>query len=70
MFKWIETNIGQGVSIMINNAGTMIKSKILGPYLICYYCVLKFMNCAAPGVNIYCERDGDQGEFNFPGMKL
>ncbi|XP_060863053.1 dehydrogenase/reductase SDR family member 11-like [Metopolophium dirhodum] len=29
MFKWIETTIDQGVSVMINNAGTMIKSKIL-----------------------------------------
>ncbi|KAL4132056.1 hypothetical protein QTP88_009276 [Uroleucon formosanum] len=29
MFKWIETTIGQGVSVTINNAGTMIKSKML-----------------------------------------
>ncbi|NP_001156094.1 3-alpha-(or 20-beta)-hydroxysteroid dehydrogenase-like [Acyrthosiphon pisum] len=29
MFKWIETTIGQGVSVTINNAGIMIKSKML-----------------------------------------
>ncbi|KAE9530546.1 hypothetical protein AGLY_011008 [Aphis glycines] len=29
LFKWIETTIGQGVSVTINNANTSIKSKIL-----------------------------------------
>ncbi|XP_026812936.1 dehydrogenase/reductase SDR family member 11-like [Rhopalosiphum maidis] len=29
VFKWIETTIGQGVSVTINNVGTSIKSKIL-----------------------------------------
>lgn len=29
VFKWIETNIGQGVSVIINNSGTLIKSNML-----------------------------------------
>ncbi|XP_060841852.1 dehydrogenase/reductase SDR family member 11-like [Rhopalosiphum padi] len=29
VFKWIETTIGQGVSVTINNVGTSIKSNIL-----------------------------------------
>lgn len=29
LFKWIETTIGQGVSVTINNANTSMKSKIL-----------------------------------------
>ncbi|XP_050421991.1 dehydrogenase/reductase SDR family member 11-like [Adelges cooleyi] len=28
-FEWIDTELGQGVSVLINNAGTLIKSKIL-----------------------------------------
>lgn len=32
VFEWIETTIGQGVSVLINNAGTLIKSKLLGMY--------------------------------------
>lgn len=34
-FEWIETTVGQGVSVMINNTGALVKSKILGAYL--YY---------------------------------
>lgn len=32
-FEWIETTIGQGVSIIINNAGTLIESQLLGAYI-------------------------------------
>jgi len=28
-FEWIETTVGQGVSVMINNAGTLTKTQLL-----------------------------------------
>lgn len=31
-FEWIHTTLGQGVSVMIINANTFIKSQILGDY--------------------------------------
>lgn len=33
VFEWIETTIGQGVSVLINNASIEIKSQILGVYV-------------------------------------
>jgi len=41
-FKWIETTIGQGVSVMINNAGTLMRTRLLSTcytilrYILCY----------------------------------
>jgi len=44
-FEWIETTVGQGVSVMINNTSALVKSKILGAYLYHHKTPVTIINC-------------------------
>lgn len=35
-FEWIETTVGEGVSVLVNNAGILTTSKLLGEYRYLY----------------------------------
>lgn len=73
MFKWIETTIGQGVSVTINNAGTMIKSKMLGAYI--SNIILCSMYCSSStvryqGFSFIVKGVGDRGSLIYPGVSF